>query len=186
VRAIRNGWPLPVVITAAHCLPRIPPPHPARHPEERTFEKLLGPLGAKPTVWTECLFADLMADLAILGQPAHPDLYEECDAYKSMMNEVPPLEIADAPPECRKVQVLSLDGKWEIRTLTHWIEYGVKVDGGFISGMSGSPILSMDGKAIAVVSTDIWSPPLSDTLPAWFFRRRLNRRNGFRQVPVDH
>ena len=38
-------------------------------------------------------------------------------------------------------------------------------------GMSGSPIL-MDGKAIAVVSTDERNPVLRDCLPAWFLRRR--------------
>jgi hypothetical protein len=30
---------------------------------------LLGPLGGKPTVWVECLFADHIFDLAVLGPP---------------------------------------------------------------------------------------------------------------------
>jgi hypothetical protein len=34
------------VITAAHCLPKSPPRHPAAYPKERTF-RLLAPLGAK-------------------------------------------------------------------------------------------------------------------------------------------
>jgi hypothetical protein len=116
VNTFHDGLPLQALITAAHCLPRIPPAHPARYSEEMTFKKLLGPLGTKPTVWTECLFADVMADLAILREPTHPDLYEQCNAYASMMDEVPPLKIADAPQKGEKVQVLSLDGKWEIRT----------------------------------------------------------------------
>jgi hypothetical protein len=34
-----------VVITAAHCLPHFPPPHPAMYLEERTYQRILGPLG---------------------------------------------------------------------------------------------------------------------------------------------
>src|SRR6516162_9140712 len=51
-----------VIITAAHCLPKVPPPHPARYLQECTYGRLLGPLGGKRTVWAECLFADVMAD----------------------------------------------------------------------------------------------------------------------------
>ena len=59
-----------VVITAAHCLPKIPAPHPMRYLAEYTYRSLLGPLGGKCTVWAECLFADVMADIAVLGSPA--------------------------------------------------------------------------------------------------------------------
>jgi hypothetical protein len=89
-----------------------------------------------------------------------------------MMDEVPPLKVAAAPQAGEKVQVLSLDGKWESRMLTFRSESAVGVDGGLQGGMSGSPILSMDGKAIAVVSTDDWSPLLRSALPAWFFRSK--------------
>jgi hypothetical protein len=39
-----------LVITAAHCLPRLPPAHPARSLKERTCKKLLGLPGAKLTL----------------------------------------------------------------------------------------------------------------------------------------
>jgi hypothetical protein len=39
------------------------------------------------------------------------------------------------------------------------------------SGMSGSPIVSMDGNAIGVISTGTLNAVLRDSLPAWFFRR---------------
>jgi putative ABC transport system substrate-binding protein len=37
------------VITAAHCLPHLPPCHPAAYEEELTYQALLGPLGNSPT-----------------------------------------------------------------------------------------------------------------------------------------
>jgi hypothetical protein len=44
------GHPEPIVITAAHCLPKkLPPPHPERYLEEATYRRLLGPLGGKRT-----------------------------------------------------------------------------------------------------------------------------------------
>jgi hypothetical protein len=56
------------VITAAHCLPEQPPPHSDSYLEERTY-KLLARLGAEPDVFAECLFADPVADIAVLGPP---------------------------------------------------------------------------------------------------------------------
>ena len=73
------GWNERIVITAAHCLPRLPPPyehllqlptpHPARYLDEETYQHLLGPLGIEPTVWATCLFLDPVADIAVLGSP---------------------------------------------------------------------------------------------------------------------
>src|SRR5688572_22382495 len=57
------------VITAAHCLPRFPEPHPGSYGEERTYPDLLGPLDGEPSVWAELVFADPIADLAVLGPP---------------------------------------------------------------------------------------------------------------------
>jgi hypothetical protein len=47
-----------VIITAAHCLPFLPPPCTVSYLKERTYKALLGPLGSDPTVWAECLFVD--------------------------------------------------------------------------------------------------------------------------------
>jgi hypothetical protein len=188
-----------VVITAAHCLPRLPPAHPASYTEERT-EALLAPLGAKPTVWAECLFADPVADIAVLGPPDDQSLPTEYEAYMALMAGMTPLAIADAPKMGRErvpglwtqiqkrrvrsrsfwtdtpgkgtARLLSLDGeKWITRPVLRW-NCWLSVGGGALdNGMSGSPILSMDGKAIAVVSTDERNPVLRDCLPAWFIRR---------------
>jgi hypothetical protein len=54
------------VITAAHCLPHLPPPHPASYTAERTYTKLLGGLDEECAIWAECLFVDPVADVAVL------------------------------------------------------------------------------------------------------------------------
>lgn len=54
---------------------------------------------------------------------------------------------------------------WQPRALSfsrHW----VTVDGGCESGMAGSPILSMDGSVVALVSTGVDNPILGLTLPS--------------------
>ena len=53
----------------------------------------------------------------------------------------------------------------------HGRSLAVKDEGIVDWGMSGSPIVSMAGKVIALISTDRKNPVLKDTLPSWFFRR---------------
>jgi hypothetical protein len=72
------------VITAAHCLPSLPPAHPMSYLKERTYEALLGPLGSEPTVCAECLFADPVADIAVLGSPDNQMLWEQAQAYEAL------------------------------------------------------------------------------------------------------
>jgi hypothetical protein len=64
------------VVTAAHCLPSFPACPGALYVEKRTYKRLLGPIGSKSLVWAECLFADPIADIAVLGPPRHEDLWE--------------------------------------------------------------------------------------------------------------
>ena len=45
-----------IVLTAAHCLPRLPPADPFSYTEERTFDALLGPLETAERVAAECLY----------------------------------------------------------------------------------------------------------------------------------
>jgi len=58
-----------LVITASHCLPHLPPRHPAAHMHERMHRNLLGRLGSELTVWTEVLFVSpiLNDDGAAIG-----------------------------------------------------------------------------------------------------------------------
>jgi hypothetical protein len=58
-----------LIVTAAHCLPKIPPVQPTFY-YERTYKSLLGALdGGNKGVWAECLFVDPIGDVAILGSP---------------------------------------------------------------------------------------------------------------------
>jgi hypothetical protein len=176
-----------VIITAAHCLPAFPPCHPWSYTEEQTYKNLLAPLGAKPTVYAECLFADPIADIAVLGTPDNQVFSDQANAYEALVASVTPLLIADAPKRGRRREplpyggqsiefftpgqgpalLLSLSGKWVKctvkRTGAAWlsIEPGELVD----SGMSGSPIVSMDGRVIGLVSTGSLNPVLVETLP---------------------
>jgi len=59
-----------LVITAAHCLPHLPPCHGAANLDETTYDNLLGPFGDhEPKVSAECRFADPVADISVLGSP---------------------------------------------------------------------------------------------------------------------
>jgi hypothetical protein len=64
-----------VVVTAAHCLPHMPPADGAAFAEERTYTNLLGKLNCEECdVLTECLFVDPVADVAVLGAPDEEEL----------------------------------------------------------------------------------------------------------------
>jgi hypothetical protein len=74
----------PYVITAAHCLPELPPAHGMSYLHERTYQKLLGALGEAPSVWAECVFADPVADIAVLSEPEGQELFDQCAAYEEL------------------------------------------------------------------------------------------------------
>jgi hypothetical protein len=188
------------VITAAHCLPKMPPAHAASFPEERTYKRLLGPLGRRPTVWTTCVFADPVADIAVLGGPDGQILTEECDAYVALTDPVVPFTIGALKfvqqqqrlpggqvirglqeAEARG-QILSLDRRWfacqvNSHGVSAWVE---KPESPIEGGMSGSPILGPDSAAIAVVSVSDQHgeggphPLLNDALPGWFLRAKFS------------
>jgi hypothetical protein len=81
---IVNGRREPIIITAAHCLPFLPPACIGAVLEGKTYRELLAPLGGKPAVWAECLFADPVTDIAILGSPDNQELCEQANAYEAI------------------------------------------------------------------------------------------------------
>jgi hypothetical protein len=150
----RLGWRYErIVITAAHCLPFLPPCHAFSYLEDRTYKALLGLLGQEPTVWAECLFADPVADIAVLGEPDSQELSEQWDAFEALVMAVTPLRIADAPKEARRAQLLSLAGEWFDCKVQHVGGPLLITDAnkGIVGGMSGSPILDAGGSAIGVL-----------------------------------
>jgi hypothetical protein len=126
-----------------------------------------------------------LSDLAVFAQSKHSSAY-------SVAN-MAPLAIADAPKMVRvreplpyggsmievdepgrgSARILSLSGEWIECTVKAWAKWlVVDQEELFAGGMSGSPILSLDGRAIGLVSTGGQNPILRQNLPAWFFRRR--------------
>jgi hypothetical protein len=172
-----------LVITAAHCLPidddgylKLPP---TMHMDytEQTYPNLLGARGAELSVWCECLFVNPVDDIAVLRTPDDQILYEEAKAYDALVDSVKPLVTADAPQGEAIAYLTSLDRGRCKCTVTR-VKFCLIVQEGelIVAGMSGSPIISTDGKAIALVSSSgggqgILNPVLRDNLPAWFFRR---------------
>ncbi len=146
------------VITAAHCLPVFPPCHSASDTKERTYEKLLAPLGAEPRVWAECMFADPIGDIAVLGTPDDQALPDESKAYDGLVEaeSVTPLTVAAPDSEG---WLLSLDGLWFRCTIEHQkcgpLYFG-ELAGKIANGMSGSPMISTTGAAVGVVCVT-WS-----------------------------
>ncbi len=167
-----------IVITAAHCLPDLPQPHPCAYLEELTYRRLLGPLGAQPTVWAQILFADPVVDIAVLGAPDGQVLSEQADAYEALMASAHPLAVAEAPRQREyykaaegEARVLSLAGCWRNGHVVRrhgWLAFSPEAF--FEPGMSGSPIIDMSGKAIGVVSVNFRSPALVHSLPTGLLR----------------
>lgn len=178
-----------LVITAAHCLPYLPPAHRASYVEERTYGALLGPLGEQPTVWCECLFADPVADLAVLSGPDDQVLSKESDAYEQLVEPVEPFTIGAiplkrrpqsprlAPPEGESdAFMLSLDGRWfpcRVRSNGRMLTV-ISQEEPIRSGMSGSPIIDVADNAIGVVAIGPNCPEaeLASCLPMWMLGSR--------------
>ena len=167
-----------LVITAAHCLPFLPPALPSFGLEARTYGTLLALRGEAPRARAVCRFVDPIADIAVLGSPNDPHV----DDYKALMATATALPISDRVRHpvnfWAPARLLSLDGRWFSCTIRHfggplWITHAAER---VLGGMSGSPIVAESGTAIGVVCTTT-SPReggpnarLSDNLPGWLLR----------------
>jgi Trypsin-like peptidase domain len=190
------------IITAAHCLPHFPPGMSFSSIEERTYAELLGSLGRKRTpVWAECCFVDPIADLAVLWSPDRRHLDKEADRFDALVGAAVPLPIGDLPLT-RPPIILPAIPMWETTPVTilgrpiaeckawllslggHWFRCDVTAGNRALTvvsvaeklagGMSGSPIVSDDGKAIGVaVATpgDTAQPFLARQLPRWLIEK---------------
>jgi hypothetical protein len=179
-----------LVITAAHCLPHFPPPAACVGSDERTYGNFLGPLDGEPLGWCELIFADPVADIAILGAPDSQALYDKYDAYIALFEDRPAFPVADPLSELTNAWLLSLDAEWQACKVRHvgddyplasatplWIE---EAKGGIRGGMSGSPIVAggaaigmvcvSGGKPEAVHTEGGPNPRLTHTLPGWLLK----------------
>lgn len=156
-----------VIITASHCLPHLPPQHPASYTNERTYLKLLATIDRAPSIAAECYFADPVADLAILGTPDTQELSDQADLFEALVDSVEPFDIG--PAELGEAWCLSLEGTWR-RGMVANLNRALVVTWELpvVGGMSGSPIIQGD-RAIGVITTGQpgFEPVLVDMLPAW-------------------
>jgi hypothetical protein len=180
-------WTKPAADAEPRVMTNLPPAHSMSYLEERTYRDLLAPLGDKPRVWAECLFVDPIADIALLGPPDGQELSDEYDRYMALIEEREPLAIS--PPPLREkitlrpfgdadpgvdlgvgsthARLLSLDNKWFDCVVEHrggplWIK-----EAQIVGGMSGSPILAMDGGVIGLVNINGGGACLMHHLPGW-------------------
>ena len=100
-----------LVITAAHCLPFLPPAISFSFTEEKTYQDLLAPLGEQPSIWAECMFVDCIADIAILGPPDSQNLGDQSDAYEELVDAGEAFEISN-PTRKSRASLLSLENQW--------------------------------------------------------------------------
>ena len=173
-----------LVVTAAHCLPKMPPATPASHYYERTYQGLLGTIdGSKKDVSAECLFADPVADIAVLGCPDEQEFSSE--PYDSLVDDAPALRI-DTVRNGRGWLLALSRNRWVATTSA--VSFGLQ--GAFLStgpteaGMSGSPILNDAGQAVGLVAVGHETinggartgedagpqPILTRNLPGWLLR----------------
>jgi hypothetical protein len=169
-----------VVITAAHCLPSLPPPMPASYTEERTYTAILGPLGGSLSVWAECAFVDPISDVAVLVAPDGQSLPNQCGAYEMLLEDRPALTLAVMPSNA-PVWLLTLDGRWarcEAERCGGFAAFAETVtlkgpEEAYAPGTSGSPILTDEGQVVSLVSVgNSLSPVLTDALPPRVIGRR--------------
>jgi hypothetical protein len=99
------------IITAAHCLAATLECC-SLSGSDRIFPALLSKLGEAPRIWAECLFANPVADLAVLGTPDIQDLSKQADDYEALTESIQhPLVIGEAS-EDGKGWLQSLEGHW--------------------------------------------------------------------------
>jgi S1-C subfamily serine protease len=173
------------VITAAHCLPHYPEPHLANGASELSYENILGALGQQEqTVWAELVEFNAASDVAVLGEPDGQVLWDESYQYQAFTGQAMTIGKSPAPlaPYLWEERsgtaafILSLDFEWQPCTSHNGGRFLMIGDGadGIKSGMSGSPIIDINGAAIGLVSTsgpgENKNPSLMDCLPHWLQR----------------
>jgi hypothetical protein len=164
-----------LVITAAHCLPELPPSASISYTHERTYPKLLAAIDKRRSVWAECLFVDPVADIAVLASPDNQEKADKATAYERLTSGVTPLPVSELDGEQAVARLLPLQGpsfRCVVRAVGRgslWMEKHTKP---VVGGMSGSPILAQDGSAIGVVVTPNGpNPSLASHLPGWLLAK---------------
>ncbi|TBB88077.1 serine protease family protein [Rhizobium ruizarguesonis] len=173
----------PVIITCAHCLPNMPPSVGGiMMTEEKTYPRLVGALGDEPSITVECLFADPVADVAVLGEPDWDILWKEAEAYHAFVEDRKGLPLA-LEQNAAFTGVQQRMGAW-LTLEDRWVHCGLAVTARSVltserakAGMSGSPIIldTVRRTVVGVVSSTEFHPRLAAALPAWLSRQLVMR-----------
>lgn len=144
------------VITAAHCLPHFPPALSFSSSRECTYQALLGPLGQELTASAECVFTDPIGDIAVLGCPDPEAFGTEADAHfidrEALRIGDIALTLDPGDPVRTDLWLLGLDGGW-IQCAGMTLGKGIWTTApskGPYGGLSGSPLLTRDGRAVGI------------------------------------
>jgi hypothetical protein len=143
-----------LIVTAAHCMPKLPPADRAAYEWEFCYPKLLGALGKKPSVMAQCVFVNPVDDVAVLGSPDNQVMCDDAIRYEALLENAIPFSIGQAPAKKGCGYLFSLEGDWfkcqveSDRSL--WVSESAQPIRG---GMSGSPVISKTGAAIGIVAS---------------------------------
>jgi hypothetical protein len=86
------------VITAAHCLSRLPPCNAGQHDRGSLYSALLGPTRGQ-TIAAACYFADPIFDIAVLREPNGIEFAAEFGQFLQLTDAATPLSIAEPSEE---------------------------------------------------------------------------------------
>ncbi len=170
-----------MVITAAHCLPWLPPCLTFSYTSGRTFKKLLGALGEAPTIWAECVFVDPISDVAVLAEPDGQALFDACAAFEAFVEGRPTLRPKRLTEARTDAWVLTLAASWKPCSVerSDFTEKYVNLPNTKIAGgMSGSPIVLSDGSVVGVIGSGGSETQYQEQsavpacLPLWLQRKR--------------
>jgi len=124
----------------------LPKPEPLG--DDAIYRNLRGTLeSTKLGVWAECLFADPVGDVALLGVPDNQRFEDLTDAYEELTSSVPALRVKNARRK-QQAWLLGLDDEWISDRMSRCLAHDLEPT----PGMSGSPIVASDGAAIAAVN----------------------------------
>jgi hypothetical protein len=152
---------------------------------ELAHPRLLSAIDEEPWATGCCSFVDPVADLAVLGGTQDDETFGGAAEY------VRPLRVARIGPANTEmpVRLFGLDGKWiEATAHAHGAAFsltGLGTDNfrhSRLAGLSGSPILDVRGRAVAVfvISSNREphgpQPALEWSLPAGLWRELYGRR----------
>src|ERR1700722_8739864 len=181
-----------IVVTAAHCLPTLPPARSGKLIQDVNYAKILGPLGEEPTVSAKCLFADPVSDVALFGPPDKEALPDESDAFEALIDAAIRLRIGDIP-EATKIRawLLSAEEDWLPCSVIHHGGNLLIENASLTEGMSGSPVLNDQEMAIGLVTVGSQKPGTSladrglnprlvNSLPVWAVVDALKLLSRFR------